>query len=628
MKADDMERPRRRLTVIAALDVAGYSHLMQGDELGTLSALGTIYKGIARPTLAKFGGTVIKTMGDGGLIEFDSVHDAVEWTMNFQKAIAKRNAATRRAPIWFRAAIVLADVIVADEDRFGNAIGFASRMQEAAPPGGIAITHSVRWQLVGELAAAFKPAGVLTLRSIPFPVEAWMWAPQGVALPEMKPTSAQILAPGYATDVKHQDPRPLLVVLPYDNLSGDPNLEGVVDGAVEEITATLSRLRDVRVLARNTAYTFKGRHTDVRGLMKDLGTRYVLEGSLRRSGDRLRLTSQLIDAESGAHLWSGRTDGSLSDTFQFQDDAATFIAGALHSTIRTIEIERAQHKSPDRADVRELTLRALPYFWAHRREDNAMALSLLDEALVVDARYGLALGLKGWCLSQQVTYLWSDNPHRDKAFALGFAERAAQTTEHDPMVFTTIGATLSILQVDQSRALVFIERALALDPTFAWAWTRQGYALAYSGRPAEGLKALEHAIVLSPDDPVLFNAYAGIATCHFLMGNYQECVRWVQKSLHDRPGMVWANRLLATAAAHAGDLDLARTAVQRLLAAHPDLTIRQVLAAIHNIDGSYLDQYMYGLRLAGLPEDGRPAAGLGTGEAPAAMAPDSPLLAD
>jgi adenylate cyclase len=602
-----MDRPRRRLTVIAALDVVGYSHLMQGDELRTLSELGTIYKGIARPTLAKFGGTVIKTMGDGGLIEFNSVLDAVEWTMNFQRVMAKRNATTKRDPIWVRAAIVLADVIIADEDRFGAAIGFASRMQEAAPPGGIAITHSVRWQLLGDPAAEFKPAGLLTLRSIPYPVEAWMWAPPGVALPEMKPTSAQLLAPGMASDIEPGDPRPLLVVLPYDNLTGDPALESVVDGAVEEITATLSHVRDIRVLARNTADTFKGRHTDVRGLVKQLGTRYVLEGSLRKSGDRLRLTSQLIDAETGAHLWSGRTDGLASDTFQLQDDAATAIAGALHPAIRAIEIERAQKRSGGTPKVRDLTLRAMPYFWAHRREDNATALSLLDEALALDARYGLALGLKGWCLSQQVTYLWSDNPARDKAFALGFAERAAQTTEPDPVVFTTIGATLSILQVEQSRALVFIARALALDPTFAWAWTRQGYALAYSGRPAEGLKSLEHAIVLSPDDPVLFNAYAGIATCHFLLANYQEAVQWVQKSLHDRPGMVWANRLLATAAAHAGDLDLARAAVQRLITAHPDLTIRQVIGAIHNIDGSYLDRYVHGLRLAGLPEGPRPS---------------------
>lgn len=602
-----MERPRRRLTVIAALDVAGYSTLMQGDELRTLAELGLIYKGIARPTLAKFGGTVIKTMGDGGLIEFDSVLDAVEWTMNFQRAMAKRNAATKHDPILVRAAIVLADVIIADEDRFGAAIGFASRMQEAAPPGGIAITHSVRWQLLGDPAAEFKPAGLLTLRSIPYPVEAWMWAPPGIDLPEMKPTSSQLLAPGMEADHEHGDPRPLLVVLPFDNLTGEAAFEGVTDGAVEEITAALSRLRDIRVVARNTAYTYKGRPTDVRALVKQLGVRYVVEGSLRRSGDRLRVMAQLINAESGAHLWSGRTDGSTDDTFSLQDAIASHIAGALHPVVRSVEIERAQ-RSKGSNRVHDLTLRAMPYFWAHRREDNATALGLLDEALAVDARYGLALGLKGWCLSQQVTYLWSDNPARDKAFALGFAERAAQTAEPDPMVFTTIGATLSILQLDQARALVFIDRALALDSTFPWAWTRQGYAHAYSGRPVEGLRSLQHAIDLSPEDPILFNAYAGIATCHFIMGNFDETVRWTQKSLHDRPGMVWANRLLATAAAHAGDLDLARSAVQRLLAAHPDLTIRHVVSAIHNIEGPYLDRYVQGLRLAGLPDEVRAAA--------------------
>ena len=618
-----MERPRRRLTVIVCLDVAGYSALVQQNELRTLAELGSIYKGIARPTLVKYGGRVIKTMGDGGLIEFESVHDAVEWTMMFQRAMARRNASTRHAPLQVRAAIALADIIITEEDRFGAAIGFAARLQEAAPLGGIAITHSVRWQLLGEPAASFQPAGFLTLRSIPYPVEAWFWAPEGVALPAVQPAPEQILAPGATGDDRPSDPRPLMVVLPFDNLTGDSACESIVDGVVEEITTTMSHLRDVRVVARNTANTFKGRHMDVRALVKDLGVRYVLEGSLRRGGDRLRVSSQLVDAETGVQLWSGRSDGSLTDVFGFQDETATAFAGALHPALRRAEIERAQRSaSRGKAGAHDLVLRALPFFWAHQREDNATALRLLDEALAIDPRYGLALGLKGWCLSQQVTYLWSDNPARDKAFGLGFAERAAQTADPDPFVFTTIGATLSILQVDQARALVFIERALALDSTFAWAWTRQGYALAYSGRPREGLKSLERALSLSPEDPVLFNAHAGIATCHFLLGHDEEAVRWVQKSLHDRPGMVWANRLLATAAAHAGELDIARAAAQRLLEAHPDLTIRQVASAMHNIDGPCLDRYLHGLRLAGLPDEPSHAA-----SNPAQAAPVLPFRA-
>jgi len=284
-----MERPRRRLSVIACLDVAGYSAMVQSDELRTLAELGAIEKGIARPSLAKFGGRVIKTMGDGGLIEFESALDAVEWTMKFQRAMARRNATSRHAPILVRAAIALADVIVTDDDRFGAAIGFVARLQEAAPPGGMVITHSVRWQLVGEAAARFRPAGLLTLRSIPYPVEAWIWAPDGVTLPQAQPTSAQLLAPGQ--DYEHPgDPRPLLVVLPFDNLCGEASGESIADGVVEEMTATLSRLPDIRVVARNTAFTFKNRPMDVRALVKDLGVRYVLEGSLRRGGDRLRVT--------------------------------------------------------------------------------------------------------------------------------------------------------------------------------------------------------------------------------------------------------------------------------------------------------------------------------------------------
>ncbi|MDQ0474994.1 tetratricopeptide repeat protein [Labrys wisconsinensis] len=611
-----MERARRRLTVLVALDVAGYSSLIRGHEVRTLSELGVIYRRLGLETLPKFAGTVIKTMGDGALVEFESVLDAVEWTMGFQSAMARRNAARRRAPIWVRAAIVLADVIVADTDRFGAAIGFATRMQEVSPPGGIAITHSVRWQLIGEPATAFKPAGLFTLRSVPYPVEAWMWAPPGVALPEMRPTSAQLLAPDLEGDTHLGDPRPLLVILPFDNLTGDPALEPIADGAVEEITATLARLRDIRVVARNTAYTYKGRATDVRALVRQIGVRYVVEGSLRGSRDRLRITAQFIEAEGGAHLWSGRIDGTAADALTLQDDIATRIAGALHPIIRSAEIARAQAQAGGERLTRSLTLRAMPYFWAHRREDNARALELLTQALAVDARHGLALGLKGWCLAQHVAYMWSDNPARDKALAIGFAERAAQTTEPDALVFTTIGATLSLLQVDQSRPLQFIERALTLDPTFAWAWTRQGYALAYSGKPREGIRALEHAVALSPDDPVLFNAFGGLGTCHFILEDYAAAIHWAQKALNDRPGMVWANRLLATSAAHAGDLDLARSAAQQLFAAHPDLSIRRMIDSIHNLDGPYLDRFLDGLRLAGIPEESRSAEGGGDEELP------------
>ena len=602
-----MVRPRRRLTVIAALDMVGYSELVQRDELGTLREMRLIFRNLVRPTLGRYGGHIIKLMGDGGLIEFPSVLDAVEWTMGFQIAMAERNTEPGRLKIDVRAAIVLADVILTDDDRFGAAIGFAVRLQAAAPAGGIAITHSVRWQLLGDPASAFKPVGFLMLRSVPYPVEAWFWVPPGRTLPDVQPSQNQMLTPGVLalpglSAGKQEDQRPLVVVLPFDDLTADSSASEIADGVVEETTATLSRVRTLRVIARNSAFQYKGRPTDVRSLARELGVRYVIEGSVRRSGDKLRVTAQLIDTDSGAHLWSGRTDGAMSDVFTLQDDVASQIAGAVHPAIRMAEIERSRRKEAEGLRTHDLVLRAMPHFWAHRREDNEIALKLLDEALASDPRSGQALGLKAWCLSQQVTYLWSVDIAADKKLALALAEKAAETSEADPLVYTMIGATLSILNVDQSRARVFIERALALDATFAWAWTRLGYIQAYSGEPRQGLESLKRSIALSPDDPIRFNAYAGIATCHFMLGDYRDATRFAQLALDSRPGMIWAYRLLATSAALAGEQETAERAVAQLRKDSPGMTLEGVRRAVHNLDPASLERYMEGLRRAGLPD--------------------------
>lgn len=602
-----MARPRRRLTVIAALDVVGYSELIQRDELGAIREMRAIYRSLVRPTIPRFGAHIIKTMGDGGLIEFPSVLDAVEWTMAFQNGMAARNATRGRPPIEVRAAIVLADLILTEDDRFGAAIGFAMRLQAAAPPGGIAITHSVRWQLLGEPAAAFKPAGFLSLRSIPYPVEAWFWMPEGKPMPRLVPSPGQTLTPTSLAvpplqPAEQPDLRPLTVVLPFDDLSPRSDHEAFADGVVEEMTATLSRVRDIRVIARNSAFTYKGKPTDVRSLGRDLGVRYVIEGSVRQAGETLRVTAQLVEAETGAHLWSGRKDGTVHDPLTLQDEVATLVAGALRPAIRAAEIERVKRKATETLKTHELVLQAMPHFWAHRREDNAAALALLQKALLADPRSSAAISLKGWCLSQQITYLWSDDPAADRAEAIALAELAAELGEPDPLVLTAIGATFSILNTDQSRALQFIERAIALDSTFAWAWTRLGYAQAYSERPELGIESFEKAIALSPEDPIQFNAFAGIATCHFLLGNYAEAAHWAGQSLHGRPGMVWAYRLQATSAALAGQTTLARNAVRRLLAENPGLTVAGVRDGIKNLAGPQLDRYMEGLKLAGLPE--------------------------
>ena len=518
-----------------------------------------------------------------------------------------RIAAPGALKIELRAAIVLADVILSDDDRYGAAIGFAMRLQAAAPPGGIALTHSVRWQLTGDAASAFKPVGFLMLRSVPYPVEAWFWVPPGHPLPDAQPSLNQMLTPGVlalpglAADPR-QDERPIVAVFPFEDLSADGSCGAIADGLVEETTTTLGRMRSIRVVARSTASRVRSGAADIRAAGRDLPARYAIEGSVRRSGQRLRVAAQLIEVETGTQLWSGRQEGAVEDPFALEDAVAMQIAGAAHPALRAAEIERVRRKGPDTLRAHDLVLKAMPHFWAHRREDNGIALRLLDEALTIEPRSGEAMGLKAWCLSQEVTYLWSDDGGRDKRLALTLAERAAASAEADALVYTMVGATHSILAVDQSRARTFIERALALDPNFAWAWTRLGFVQAYSHQPGEGLASLQRAIALSPNDPVRFNASAGLATCHFLLGNYAEAARHARHAIDARPGMIWANRLLATSAALAGELDVAHEAVERLLEDRPGMTIGEVRLAVHNLAGADLDHYLGGLRLAGLPE--------------------------
>ncbi|MFN8830333.1 MAG: adenylate/guanylate cyclase domain-containing protein [Labrys sp. (in: a-proteobacteria)] len=589
-----MKRPLRRLTVIVALDIAGYTAMLRADEIGTLDDVRAIYDDIAKRSLHRYGATIIKTMGDGAIIEFESVLDAVEWTMGFQRMMAARNAEPGRRIINIRAAIVLADVIVTGDDRFGTALAFAARLQEQAPPGGILITHSVRWQLVGETVTHFRRLDPISLRSFDQPMEVFVWAPEGVRLP---PAATPVEAPRHAADGL-----PSIVVLPFDAMSDDPTVLPAADGAVEELTATLSRTREFLVVARNSAYAFRNRPTDVRTLGNELGVSYVIEGSVRKSGQTLRVTVQLIDATTGAHVWSGRIDGTTEDVFALQDAVAQRVVGAVQPAIRAAEIERAKRKSIEEMEARDLILRAMPSFWAHRRDDNLVAMATLEQALALEPTNTLALALLGWCLGQQVTYLWSNDIVRDKARALALADEAARLATNDAVVFTAIGATLSILSVDQTRALAFIDRALMLDPNFAWAWTRAGYAQAYSGRPAEGARSFQRAIELSPEDPIHFNAHAGLGICRFLLGDYRGAVEAARRAINDRPGMIWANRLLATSAAHLGDRATATAAVAALLAEHPGLTVQDVAEGIHNLAGADLARYLDGLRLAGLPD--------------------------
>ena len=606
-------RPSRKLTVLASLDVAGYTRLVERDERGTLSELARIRLGIIRPTLATHGGNLFKTTGDGGLIEFPNVEDSVRWAIAFQTAMAVRNAGKGDDAILVRLGIGLADVFVSGADRFGAAVGFVVRLQQAAPPGGIAITHSVRWQLVKQLSAEFDRTEWVEFKNMDEQYEIWLWRgvdgkeranaglvgiahrPIAMARATMRVTPAHT---GAATN----GGRPSIAVLPFDNMSGDPSADSIADGVVEEITATLSRIRDFKVVARNSAYAYKGRATDVRDIAEKLGVRYILEGSLRKSNDRVRVTAQLIDAAGGAHLWADSYDGMVDNLFDFEDEIAQQVAGAVHPSIREAEIATAKRKRPESLAAYDLVLRALPHLWAHKRADNAEAIRLLDEARRLDPGYARATAVAAWARAQHVVYNWITDIERVRTEGKQLIEAAANEVGDDPMALTALATATTLLLGDLDKAGHFADRALALDPNNAWAWTRRGFIDAYAGRAEKAITAFEHATRLSPLDPFSFNGHIGVGFANFALGRYDEAVQWAQRGMREKSGMTWAYRDLATYFALAGKIDEARAALAELVATRPNLTIATVGEALRFIEPALLKRYLDGLRIAGLPE--------------------------
>jgi adenylate cyclase len=394
---------------------------------------------------------------------------------------------------------------------------------------------------------------------------------------------------------------PSIAVLAFDNMSGDPAVSSLVDGLVEEITATLSHVRDFHVVARNSAYAYKGKAVDVREIARDLDVRYVVEGSLRKAGDRVRVTAQLIDAVTGAHLWADRYDGVLDNLFDFEDEIAERVAGAIRPSIRSAEIALARRKRPESLVAYDLVLKALPHLWAHRPDENAEAIALLDKAMALEPGYARATAVAAWARAQHVVYTWTDDIAEERKAGAVLIERAALSVDDDPTALLALATAVMLLQGDMDRSEHLIERALSLDPNFAWAWTRRGFLKVYRGRAEEAIAAFERSLKLSPLDPLSFHSYVGMAYGMFAAGRSREAVTWLERAMHDRPGMIWANRDLAAFLADAGEIDRAREAVKRVRAAFPFLTVERVHAALYFMERTLLDRYLAGLTAAGLP---------------------------
>jgi adenylate cyclase len=581
------ERVERRLTAILAADVAGYSRLMGADEEGTLAQMKTHRRALVDPKIEEHRGRIVKTTGDGLLVEFASVVDAVRCAVDVQRGMLARNAEIAKdKKIEFRMGVNVGDIIIDGGDIFGEGVNVAARLEGLAEPGGICVSGRVQEDVRGKLDIAFADEGEQQLKNIAWPVRVYR-----VQLSSAVSTARAALP---------IPDKPSIAVLPFESLSAEPDQAYLADGIVEAITAALSRIRSFFVIARNTAFTYKGRATNVRDIGSELGVAYLLEGSVQKAGNRIRITVQLIETEGGAHVWSAHYDGTIDDIFDLQDRITEQVAGALQPSIRIAEIERSRRKRPQDLGAYDYAMRAMPHVWALEKEESTKALELLDKALAIDPEYPLALSLAGWCHAQRSVYNWADDIAGSQALARTLAERAAELSGDDPLILAVLGAVHTFVH-NLGTARVLLERALALDPNAAWAWSRLGWVENYSDRPERALEDFERALRLSPLDPMNFNNYVGMASAHEVAQDYDKAVALYRRALEERPHAMWIYRHLASSLSGAGRMEEAKEAYAEMMRSYPGLTVSKYKEAMV-FSAPTLERMVDNLRKLGLPD--------------------------
>jgi adenylate cyclase len=567
---------------------------MGRDEERTLAQLKTFRKTVVDPGIATHRGRIVKTTGDGILVEFASAVDAARCAVQIQQEMAQQNTAVPpELRIEFRIGIHVGDIIIDDNDIFGDGVNIAARLEGLAEPGGVCVSDDAHRQIRGKIDVAFDDIGEQTLKNIAEPMRAWHMRLAGEAAAATRPSAIQV------QDLALPD-KPSIVVLPFDNMSAEAGQDYLADGIVEAITAALSCIRSFFVIARSSAFTYKGRATNARDVGKELGVAYLLEGSVQKAGNRLRIIVQLIETEGGAHVWSSRFDGAIDDFFDLEDRITEQVAGALQPSIRIAEIERSRRKRPQDLGSYDYTMRAMPHVWALEKEESAKALELLEKALAIDPEYPLALSLAGWCHAQRSVYNWADDIAASQAMARSLAERAAEMSGDDPVILAILGAVHTFVH-NHGTARVLLERAVALDPNAAWAWSRLGWIENYADQPQKAIVNFERALRLSPIDPMNFNNYVGMGSAHEVAQQYDKAAAFYRRALEERPNAVWIYRNLASSLSGAGRIEEAKQAFAEMLRSYPDLTVSKYKRAMV-FSPAVLDLMGENLRKLGLPD--------------------------
>jgi TolB-like protein len=544
-------RIERRLTAILAADVAGYSRLTGMDEEGTHAQLQDHLRLLLDPKIAEHRGRIVKKAGDGLLAEFASVVDAVRCAVDVQRGMAQRNSdVPQQKRIEFRIGIHVGDIIIDHGDIFGDSVNVATRLEGLAEPGGICVSTRVQEDTRGKLEITFEDAGEQSLKNIGWPVRVYRVRPSGAAGTSRPPLPLP--------------DKPSIAVLPFQNMSGDPEQEYFADGIVEEIITALSRFRQLFVIARNSTFTYKGRAVDVKQVGRELGVRYVLEGSVRKAGNRVRITDQLIDTTTGAHLWADRFEGTLENIFDLQDQVTTSVVGQIAPKLEEAEIERAKRKPTESLDAYDYYLRGMASLYRFSRETNAEALRFFYRAIELDPDFAYAYAMAMSCYLQRKEWGWVANRTQEIAETARLARRVAELGRNDAVALGTGGIALSFVVGELDEGAALIDRALALNPNLAMTWLFSGWQRVYLGEPEVAIEHLARAIRLSPLDPFTFSAHQGLALAHLFAGRYDDALSWAQKSLQGRPNWRAGMRILVAAAALSGRLKEAQQAMARV----------------------------------------------------------------